>query len=79
VVCGHIHQPEIRNIVTEEGKVTYLNSGDWIENLTSLEYNKGEWKIFTFNPESQSDDTGEDEDLGAKLNVKKLFEQFKAH
>lgn len=82
VVCGHIHQPEIRDIVTAEGKVTYLNSGDWIENLTSLEYNKGEWKIFTYNPELDSeehlDDSAENEDLDDKLNIKKLFEQFKA-
>ncbi len=45
VVCGHIHQPEIREIETKEGKVTYLNSGDWIENLTALEYNKGKWEL----------------------------------
>ncbi|RZL19799.1 MAG: UDP-2,3-diacylglucosamine diphosphatase, partial [Pedobacter sp.] len=27
VVCGHIHQPEIREIVTAKGNVMYLNSG----------------------------------------------------
>ena len=37
VVCGHIHQPEMREIVTDEGKILYLNSGDWIEKLTALE------------------------------------------
>jgi hypothetical protein len=26
----------------------YLNSGDWVENLTSLEYEHGAWKIQTF-------------------------------
>ena len=36
VICGHIHQPTIKEIETQKGKVTYLNSGDWIENLTSL-------------------------------------------
>ena len=25
--------------------MTYLNSGDWIENLTALEYNKGKWEL----------------------------------
>ena len=25
-----------------------MNSGDWIENLTSLEYNNNEWKIFHY-------------------------------
>ncbi|MGG9961816.1 UDP-2,3-diacylglucosamine diphosphatase [Ferruginibacter sp. SUN106] len=48
VVCGHIHQPEMREIANEHGKVMYLNSGDWIENLTALEYIDGEWKIYKF-------------------------------
>ena len=39
VVCGHIHQPELRTIQTDKGEVIYLNSGDWVENLTALEYN----------------------------------------
>lgn len=50
VICGHIHQPQKRIISTEKGSVTYLNSGDWIENLTSLEYNNQEWTIFQYNP-----------------------------
>jgi len=32
VICGHIHQPEDRMI---NGK-RYLNSGDWIENMSAL-------------------------------------------
>ncbi|ALI99164.1 UDP-2,3-diacylglucosamine diphosphatase [Rufibacter tibetensis] len=48
VVCGHIHQPEIREITTPKGQVTYLNSGDWIENLTSLEYYNGQWHLYTY-------------------------------
>jgi len=48
VVCGHIHQPEIKQIQTEKGTVKYLNSGDWVENLTSLEYHKGQWKLYSY-------------------------------
>jgi len=48
VICGHIHQPEMRKITTEKGEVMYLNSGDWVENLTSLEYNQGVWKIYRY-------------------------------
>jgi UDP-2,3-diacylglucosamine pyrophosphatase LpxH len=48
VICGHIHQPQQREIVTAKGKVMYLNSGDWVENLTALEYETGEWQIHTF-------------------------------
>jgi UDP-2,3-diacylglucosamine pyrophosphatase LpxH len=48
VVCGHIHQPEMREIENETGKIMYLNSGDWIENLTALEYINGNWTIYKF-------------------------------
>src|SRR3546814_12088722 len=48
VICGHIHQPEIRVIETEKGCVTYLNSGDWVENLTALEYHRGAWQIYHY-------------------------------
>lgn len=48
VICGHIHQPEIRTVVTEKGPVVYMNSGDWIENLTTLEYNNSSWKMYRY-------------------------------
>jgi UDP-2,3-diacylglucosamine pyrophosphatase LpxH len=48
VICGHIHQPQIRNITTEKGEVVYMNSGDWIENLTTLEYVNKKWGIYHF-------------------------------
>ena len=52
VVCGHIHQPEIRRMDSGEGQVLYLNSGDWVENLTALEYHEGKWSLYRhrFNP-----------------------------
>lgn len=46
VICGHIHMPAKKQITTNEGTVVYLNSGDWIENLTALEYADKEWKIY---------------------------------
>ena len=48
VVNGHIHQPSIRNFKNNEGSVIYMNSGDWIENLTSLEYQDGKWSIYKY-------------------------------
>jgi len=48
VVCGHIHQPTIRECWNDTGSVLYLNSGDWVENLTCLEYNKEEWQMLHF-------------------------------
>jgi UDP-2,3-diacylglucosamine pyrophosphatase LpxH len=48
VICGHIHHPEMKEITNTEGTITYLNSGDWIENLSALEYANGKWTIFKF-------------------------------
>ncbi|HWC54310.1 MAG TPA: UDP-2,3-diacylglucosamine diphosphatase [Chitinophagaceae bacterium] len=48
IICGHIHHPQKKIIETKKGKVTYLNSGDWIENLTALEYCNGDWSIYQF-------------------------------
>lgn len=49
VVCGHIHKPQIKMVENENGKVLYLNSGDWIENLTALEYKKEKWSLYHYN------------------------------
>ena len=48
VICGHIHQPCNRTIKTNAGKVNYLNSGDWIENLSALEYKNGAWSVYYY-------------------------------
>lgn len=48
VICGHIHHPQKKVVATKKGKVTYLNSGDWIENLSALEYNNQEWSIYYY-------------------------------
>jgi UDP-2,3-diacylglucosamine pyrophosphatase LpxH len=48
VICGHIHQPVKKVVETKDGKVTYLNSGDWVEHLTALEYQQNEWTIFEY-------------------------------
>jgi UDP-2,3-diacylglucosamine pyrophosphatase LpxH len=49
VVCGHIHQPKIRGYENQDGSVIYMNSGDWIENLTALEYHGTGWKLYKYN------------------------------
>ncbi len=51
VICGHIHQPGIRNVKTEKGETTYMNSGDWVENLTALEYANSSWSVVEFQAE----------------------------
>jgi UDP-2,3-diacylglucosamine pyrophosphatase LpxH len=50
VACGHIHQPEIKVLPTAKGEVIYLNSGDWVENLTALEYTADTgWQLYYYN------------------------------
>ncbi|GEP95635.1 UDP-2,3-diacylglucosamine diphosphatase [Chitinophaga cymbidii] len=46
VCCGHIHQPVIKEMYSNGKTVTYLNSGDWVESLTALEYSRGEWSLY---------------------------------
>lgn len=48
VVCGHIHKPAMKTITTDKGSVVYLNSGDWIENLTALECQSGTWSVYNY-------------------------------
>ena len=64
VVCGHIHTPVIKTIKDKNGKkVKYLNSGDWIENLTALEFHDDEWELFYFdNDQSEIANNDEIED-----------------
>lgn len=48
VVCGHIHKPQMKVVKNENGSVMYLNSGDWVENLTALEFKKSKWSIYEY-------------------------------
>ena len=70
VVCGHIHKPEMRTIQIENQTINYLNSGDWIENLTSLEYNQGEWRVFNFRNDFVEQPDSADTDLETMVDVK---------
>ncbi|GAA3953841.1 UDP-2,3-diacylglucosamine diphosphatase [Chitinophaga oryziterrae] len=53
VCCGHIHQPIIKEMQHNGKPVLYLNSGDWVESLTSLEYTAGQWSLYQY-PVSKS-------------------------
>ena len=45
IVCGHIHSPGM----IEEDSITYLNTGDWVENCTALvEYEDGAMVLESF-------------------------------
>ncbi len=79
VVCGHIHQPEMREIENENGKTMYLNSGDWIENLTALEYVNDEWKIYRFDENDMLNmivSNSEEEELNNTQLFDNMVEEF---
>ncbi|SFP95917.1 UDP-2,3-diacylglucosamine pyrophosphatase LpxH [Hymenobacter arizonensis] len=87
VACGHIHQPEIKTLSTEKGDVIYLNSGDWVENLTALEYTlEAGWQLYYYNddprmlqtPEAEAADAAEElADANPAALLEGLLAEFK--
>ena len=75
-VCGHIHHPEIRQIKTNKGEITYLNSGDWVENLTALEYNDKAWTLYKYQDDPVAQNIKLKEDNNAYLSSEQLFENL---
>jgi len=73
VICGHIHQPEMRKIENEHGAIMYLNSGDWIENLSALEYTNGKWSIYRYADESVNDTAFNKADEEIEPGVDEIF------
>lgn len=73
VICGHIHQPQICEVRNKKGRCTYLNSGDWIESLSALEYHNDEWKLFFYDDEKHlltDDDPDEMQEINSTLLMK---------
>lgn len=54
VICGHIHQPKNEIVESKKGKTHYLNSGDWVENFTALEYQFKRWKLYKYSEDKLS-------------------------
>lgn len=75
VICGHIHQPEIKTFTKAEGNVLYLNSGDWVENMTALEYHNSNWTIFTYKDEDFVHVITEEPDIVEKSS-KEIFNEM---
>ncbi|MFT5835047.1 MAG: UDP-2,3-diacylglucosamine pyrophosphatase LpxH [Cognaticolwellia sp.] len=68
MVCGHVHKPQNQIITKNSGSLLYLNSGDWVENLTALEYENNRWKVVRFSDLSL-------EEITSKTIVKKTISQ----
>ncbi|MFZ4771427.1 MAG: UDP-2,3-diacylglucosamine diphosphatase [Ferruginibacter sp.] len=76
VICGHIHQPEMKEITNEHGSIQYLNSGDWIENLTALEYVEGKWNLYHFDEKEMLDMMLHNKEEETELNNNQLFDNL---
>ncbi|MBD0835349.1 UDP-2,3-diacylglucosamine diphosphatase [Aestuariibaculum suncheonense] len=81
VVCGHIHQPKMEYIENKHGKTVYLNSGDWVENFTALEYQFKRWKIYNYNNDKLApfypDEEFEDKEIKDLIAAITIVEQQK--
>ena len=75
VICGHIHQPKDRRYSNDNGSIRYLNSGDWIENCTTLEYDAGEWTVYDFFADQLIQDIDYELIRMQDLSSKELFDQ----
>lgn len=77
VLCGHIHQPAIRIVKTDKGETLYLNSGDWVESLTALEYSDKKWSLYHYKDEFGDEDIYEEDELNVKLpNIESLYQDI---
>ncbi|WP_308992513.1 UDP-2,3-diacylglucosamine diphosphatase [Mariniflexile litorale] len=79
VICGHIHLPKMEYVENKHGKTIYLNSGDWVENFTALEYQFKRWKIYHYSKDKLSpfyvDEELEDMDLKDLIAAITIVEQ----
>ena len=79
VICGHLHHPEVLDCELDGNTVTYLNSGDWVENMSSLEHNDGEWQIYRYGesvPVSEAAEDVQEEDLTDRQLYFTLLQEF---
>ncbi len=78
VICGHIHQPQMRKVHNDKGSVMYLNSGDWVENLTALEYTNNDWRLYSFQEDVLAQSIKLNSTSKQELNTEHLFNDMVA-
>lgn len=76
VICGHIHQPKMREYSNSNGQIKYLNSGDWIENCTALEYYDDGWHMYNFFDDVLLKTLDKNLNASRDLNTDELFNQM---
>ena len=76
VICGHIHQPQIREVFYKVKDCIYLNSGDWIEHLTALEYDNGIWSLMEYEKQNVPV-TADDDSVNTEIDPVALLASIK--
>ena len=76
VVCGHIHTPKIESFNINGEEVIYMNSGDWLESLSSLEYADNKWSIY-MHKRTEQEYKGDD-DSRIEMTNKELYKDLVA-
>ena len=71
VACGHIHSPTIKTLNINGEDITYMNSGDWLESLSSLEFVNNKWSIYKHTP--SEDEFKKEEGERIEMTNKELF------
>ena len=74
VVCGHIHTPKIESFEINGKEIIYMNSGDWLESLSSLEYVNNEWSIYMHKRTEK--DFKNDESSRIEMTNKELYKDL---
>jgi UDP-2,3-diacylglucosamine pyrophosphatase LpxH len=77
VICGHIHRPEVKEVQTANGSTVYLNSGDWVDHCTALEFYQSKWHLKVVGPDltdtADDNDTDEEVDVFSKTHLFKMM------
>jgi len=76
VICGHTHHPKKKTITNAAGTTTYLNSGDWVDHCTALEYNRKEWKLQEMGPDFHQKEDLDDHDDTLHFSKAILFREM---
>ena len=71
VACGHIHSPTIKTLNVNGEDITYMNSGDWLESLSSLEFVNNKWSIYEHT--KSEDEFKKEEGERIEMTNKELF------
>jgi len=72
---GRDHQPQMRTITVGDRQIEYLNSGDWIENLTALEWDGSNWTLYQHQDAREVEEDDEKVDASARHLLSMLLNE----